>query len=49
MYNKIFQALKAYYGVDDDSSVYEIIEQTDDAIADVARALEAADNDGVEG
>lgn len=49
MYNKIIQALKAYYGVDDDSCVHEIIAQTDDVIADIARALEEADNDGVEG
>lgn len=49
MYEKIFQALKAFYEVEDDDCVHEIIAQTDDVIADIARALELADNDGVEG
>lgn len=49
MYEKIFNALKAYYGVEDDDCVQEIIAQTDDVIEDIAKALEEADNDGVEG
>ncbi|UKL14860.1 hypothetical protein [Erwinia phage Gungnir39] len=38
-YAEIFDALKAYYEVDNDDSVWEIFNQADDQIEDIANAL----------
>lgn len=38
-YGVIFEALKAYYEVEEDDSVYEIFNQTDERIEDIAQAL----------
>lgn len=38
-YDVIFEALKAYYEVEEDDSVYEIFNQTDERIEDIAQAL----------
>lgn len=38
-YSVIFEALKAYYEVDSDDSVWEIFNQSDDQIEEIANAL----------
>lgn len=38
-YDEIFQALKRYYEVEDDASVREILDQSDDCINDICEAL----------
>lgn len=38
-YAEIFDALKAYYEVDNDDSVWEIFNQSDDQIEEIANAL----------
>lgn len=38
-YGVIFSALKEYYLVEEDDSVWEILNQTDDPIEDIANAL----------
>lgn len=38
-YGVIFKALKAYYEVEEDDSVYEIFNQTESRIEDIAQAL----------
>lgn len=38
-YGIIFDALKAYYEVEEDDSVWEILNQADDPIEEIANAL----------
>lgn len=38
-YSVIFDALKAYYEVEEDDSVWEIFNQADDQIEEIANAL----------
>lgn len=38
-YGVIFDLLKAHYEVEDDESVWEIFNQTDDQIEDISNAL----------
>lgn len=38
-YADIFNALKAYYEVQDDDSVWEVFNQADDQISEIANAL----------
>nr|DAH52795.1 MAG TPA: hypothetical protein [Caudoviricetes sp.] len=38
-YGVLFDALRAYYEVEDDDSVWEILNQADDPIEEIANAL----------
>ncbi|MGE1562181.1 hypothetical protein [Pantoea septica] len=38
-YSRVFEALKGYYEVEEDDSVWEIINQCDDPIEDIVNAM----------
>ncbi len=38
-YENVFNALKQYYGVEEDDSVWEIINDSDDPIEDIVNAI----------
>lgn len=44
-YGVLFDALKAYYEVDEDDSVWEIFNQADDQIEEIANALKLLQDD----
>lgn len=44
-YGVLFDALKVYYEVDEDDSVWEILNQADDPIEEIANALKLMQDD----
>ena len=44
-YGVLFDTLKAYYEVDEDDSVWEIFNQADDQIEEIANALKLLQDD----
>ncbi|ELZ3649999.1 hypothetical protein ULT26_004293 [Salmonella enterica] len=44
-YGVLFDTLKAYYEVEDDDSVWEILNQADDIIEEMANALKLLQDD----